>query len=390
MFYRLLMLFGGAVRVRATGTFVERFINLAAHDGVQMWDIERGEGELFFKLPARSFRRLRRAAKASGVRLRVVGRHGLPFVYGKYRRRIALWLGAALFVASLFAASRFIWDIEVIGCEALDSAHVEEVLSELGVKRGAYIAGIDIAQTQQLAMLKIEELSFIAINVKGVRAEIEVRERVPAPERKTPEGVRSLAASFDGLIESIDVFRGTALVKRGASVQKGDILVSGEIPSESGEPRYVAAEAKVIARTWRTGRIVAARLATARVYTGRSEAKYTLLLPFCSIKLYIDSSISWPEYDKISREYRASLFGAELPLALRADMYGEVLVLTRVQTDEELEALCLAKLDETVADLSPGREIQAVRHWLEVGEEGAQLRFEIEALEDIATPVPLY
>ncbi|HWQ50509.1 MAG TPA: sporulation protein YqfD, partial [Terriglobales bacterium] len=126
------------------------------------------------------------------------------------------------------------------------------------------------------------------------------------------------------------------------------------------------------------------------VYTGRSEAKYTLLLPFCSIKLYIDSSISWPEYDKISKEYRASLFGAELPLALRADMYGEVLVLTRVQTDEELEALCLAKLDETVADLSSGREIQAVRHWLEVSDEGAQLRFEIEALEDIATPVPLY
>jgi similar to stage IV sporulation protein len=94
MFYRLLMLFGGAVRVRATGTFVERFINLAARDGVQMWDIERGEGELYFKLPARSFRRLRRAAKASGVRLRVVSRHGLPFVYGKYRRRAALWLGA--------------------------------------------------------------------------------------------------------------------------------------------------------------------------------------------------------------------------------------------------------------------------------------------------------
>lgn len=388
MFYRLLMLFGGAVRVRAVGTFVERFINLAARDGVQMWDIERGEGELHFKLPARSFRRLRRAAKASGVRLRVVGRHGLPFIYGKYRRRLALWLGAAIFALSLFGASRFIWDIEITGCESLDPDYVEETLSELGVRRGAYIHGIDVAQTQQLAMLKMEELSFIAINIKGVRAEIEIRERVPVPESKTPEGVRSLAASFDGLIESIDVFRGTALVKRGASVQKGELLVSGEIPSETGEPRYVAAEAKVIARTWHTGRIIAKRLATARVYTGRSEAKYTLLLPFCSVKLYIDSSISWQEYDKISKEYRAKLFSKELPIALRADMYGEVLVLTRAQTDEELTALCLGKLDETVADLSQGREICAVRQTIELNEEGAQLKFEIEALEDIATPIP--
>ncbi len=390
MFYRLLMLFGGAVRIRATGTFVERFINLAARDGVRMWDIERGEGELYFKLPARSFRRLRRAARASGVRLRVVGRQGLPFVYGKYRRRAALWLGAVLFIGSLFAASRFLWDIEIIGCESLDPAYVEETLSELGVRRGSYISGIDVAQTQQLAMLKMEELSFIAINIKGVRAEIEIRERVPVPESKTLEGVRSLAASYDGLIESIDVYRGTSLVKRGASVQKGDILVSGEVPSETGEARYVAAEAKVIARTWRTGRIVAKREATARVYTGRSKSRYTLQLPFCSIKLYIDSSISWPEYDKITKEYRAQLFGAELPIGIKADLYGEVLVLTRVQTDEELEALCLAKLDETVAKLTPGRELQAVRHWIEIDEEGAQLKFEIEALEDIATPVPLY
>ena len=48
------------------------------------------------------------------------------------------------------------------------------------------------------------------------------------------------------------------------------------------------------------------------------------------------------------------------------------------------------KLGNTVILLSDGREIKAVRRFFDIAPEGATLEFEIEALEDIAKPVPLY
>ena len=223
MLYRLFMLFDGFVKVRATGIFAERFINLASHAKIRMWDIERGDGELRLTVSAISFGKLRQVARAAGVRLKIEQKNGLPFIYKKYRRRKALILGAAVFILSIYAGSLILWDIEVTGCEQLSPKAVEQTLEKLVVRSGAYISKIDIAKTEQLAMLEIAELSFIAINIKGVRANVEIRERVPVPSPMTPARVRSLAASCDGLIERMEVYKGAAMVERGMSVQKGDI-----------------------------------------------------------------------------------------------------------------------------------------------------------------------
>ncbi|MBQ3390809.1 MAG: sporulation protein YqfD, partial [Clostridia bacterium] len=50
------------------------------------------------------------------------------------------------------------------------AARVLETLSELGLKRGTLLHGLDLDGLELQAALEIPELSFIAINLKGTTA----------------------------------------------------------------------------------------------------------------------------------------------------------------------------------------------------------------------------
>lgn len=58
-----------------------------------------------------------------------------------------------------------------------------------------------------------------------------------------------------------------------------------------------------------------------------------------------------------------------------------------MQSDEELEQLCLAKLQDVVDSLEVEQVLETT-HQLEITSEGASLRFEVTCLESIAQPQP--
>ena len=214
------------------------------------------------------------------------------------------------------------------------------------------------------------------------------RERVPVPDSRDPQEIRNLVASRDGQIEVLEVYEGIAMVSRGDTVQKGDLLVSGAIPSEQVGTRYVASDARILARTWKTGTIEAKRVATAQWPTGRQQMRHTLLIGDFSINLYWNSGISMDEYVTLYREKYFTLpWGVTLPIGLRTQALCETATVSRVQSDEELEQLCLAKLQDVVDSLEVEQVLETT-HQLEITSEGASLRFEVTCLESIAQPQP--
>ena len=379
----------GRVTIRVTGFFLERFLNLTAKRGLPTWDVQRiSETEMLLTTTPAAFRRMRDAAFRAGVRVRVAGKSGLPFRLRPYRRRKALLLGLLLFLLMPLAASQFLWSITVEGCEQLKPSQVLEVLEGLGVKRGAFLTGLDTERIETQAALELDELSFIAINLKGTTAQVQVRERVPVPDSRDPQEIRNLVASRDGQIEVLEVYEGIAMVSRGDTVQKGDLLVSGAIPSEQVGTRYVASDARILARTWKTGTIEAKRVATAQWPTGRQQMRHTLLIGDFSINLYWNSGISMDEYVTLYREKYFTLpWGVTLPIGLRTQALCETATVSRVQSDEELEQLCLAKLQDVVDSLEVEQVLETT-HQLEITSEGASLRFEVTCLESIAQPQP--
>ncbi len=238
----------GYVVFHAKGMFVERFLNLAARDGIAIWNSLR-RGELFAgSAYAGDYRRLRHHARKTGVRMRVAEKHGVPFKRHKYRKRTGLLLGLGVFFIFVFAVSRFVWRVEVSGNESLTESEIVIALEEIGVKPGVLRSSVDVRGVERRIILAFDRLVWAALNINGSTAYIEVRENSLKPGEITEMGPCNIVASHSGQIISMTVTEGHPLKFIGDAVLKGEVIVSGVTQTRLGHNTLRHARAKVVAR----------------------------------------------------------------------------------------------------------------------------------------------
>jgi similar to stage IV sporulation protein len=253
----------GYVRIRVTGPSVERFLNLVAAGGRRVWRTRRGRRSLEANVDLPTFRNLRRAARRTRTRVRILERRGLPFVVGRLRRRPLMVLGAALFLSALYALSAVIWVVDVEGVHSLDPALIREVAASYGLRPGVLKTTVDIPEVERGLILAISGLSWAAVELHGATALIRVVEKDPVEMPDFPVAPADIVAAKDGVITDLIVLAGQAVVKEGDTVRAGDLLIAGLQPAGTPPPparpgsepapvptREVVAKGIVKARVW--------------------------------------------------------------------------------------------------------------------------------------------
>ena len=358
---RLMNYLLGVVRVRVTGPFPERLLNLCAQGGVPFWGVEWLDGHtLRLTARRRALGRLTELAGRVDCQVEVEGRRGLPEVLGRFRTRYAFLIGMAFALCAVGVLSRFVLTIQVTGNQQVPTAVILSELRRLGVRPGVYGPALDRKQLAQEALLELDGLSWMALNLYGTRLEVVVREAVKAPERlDTAENI-DLIAEADGIVIKVEPELGDSLVEPGDTVAAGDVLISGTVtlepPLYSDAPeRYyqVHARGRVWARTWRTLTAAIPLEAQVKEYTGREKSAWAVQLFGRRVEIFGTTSISWSEYDKITTVRQAALpSGDPLPLSLVRETAREYVPRT-VQVDREaaralLEEELLARLEEQI------------------------------------------
>ena len=236
----------GTVSFRAQGRSPERLLNLTAQRGVLLWYVRPSPQGLEGEMAARDYRRIRPLARKAAVRTTVLKKSGFPFLAAAYRGRAGLAVGAALGAALLVFLSQFLWTIDVVGQEHVSEARLRTLLAESGVKTGALCRGVDAGQVKRDILLKVEDISWLSVNIVGCHANVEIKEKTHKPENDgdTP---CNLKAKEDGVITKITVGEGVTEVKKGSGVAKGDLLVSGVSAAREGTVRYLHAEGEIMA-----------------------------------------------------------------------------------------------------------------------------------------------
>ena len=88
----------------------------------------------------------------------------------------------------------------------------DSIISELkanGLKIGCYKHGINVKELQLKIMLEEENVSWIAINIVGSTAYIEVSERRQPPEKLFDNNkVANIVAECDGQIKYLEIYSG--------------------------------------------------------------------------------------------------------------------------------------------------------------------------------------
>lgn len=258
---------GGIIRVRLQGKNLEKIINMALARGIFLNDIARKEDGLHFKVRSSAYTALKNIADEQGYNLEVTDEQGLPFYQALIRRRLGFVTGAFIFIVALYLLSSFVWFIDVAGSKKVDSDLIILTAARYGVYQGAAKWSFSSSKVEEGILKDIDQLSYVRVDIRGVKARIEVVEKILPRSEIT--GPCHLVASRDGVVEQVLVLDGQAEVAEGDVIANGDILISGVVfpkpspyvvQSEDDKnnfanqmPYTVRARGQVKARVWHEG-----------------------------------------------------------------------------------------------------------------------------------------
>ncbi len=241
----------GYVRFSVTGKYPERFINITSRRHVRLWDIQRGEEGFSACMYRSDYRQIRTLRRKSGVRLRLSEKYGLPHLLFRYRDRAGVLIGMCAFILSVFVMSLFIWSIDINGLQTLSESQMSDLLRDHGLYVGAFKPGLDYGRISRDILIEQHEIGWMAVNVTGSYASVEVKEEAPPPEVEDVATPCNIKARCDGQILRIEAYEGDTVITEGSGVIENQLIVSGVKVDGQGASRLVHASARVIARTKR-------------------------------------------------------------------------------------------------------------------------------------------
>ena len=355
---KLMNLLRGYAQVRVTGPFPERLLNLCGQNQVQFWGLRWEEGGGFVvRVPLTQLGRMEEMAGRAMCQLQVLCRRGATATALRLAQRLGFLLGLGLFALAAAGLSRCLLVVEVTGNERVPAALILSELQRRGVHPGAYGPGIEADEVANEALLSLPQLSFLAINIQGSRAEVVVREKLDVPPMLDEGTPADVVADADGIITDIQVAQGRPMFEDGAIVAEGEVLISGELDLKEPEggsvdlgKLMVHAQGTVEARTWRTLEEVLPATVEVKTYTGVQERRHSLEILWGQVDFFENSSISEGNYDKITQTHRLTLFGVELPLGWITTTLREYTLETRAVDQAQAEAVLqdalLARLEQ--------------------------------------------
>ena len=311
MLLRFIRSLRGYVSFIATGRTPERFINIVSRNGIRIWDVIRSENGLRASMYMDDYIKTRRLARKAGVKRKIEKKSGVPVLLRRYSGRTGLFIGAFAFILTVFIMSMFIWSIDVTGLDTISESEMRSLLRSHGLYIGAFKPFLDYTTVSRSVMLDNSRVGWMAVNVTGSYASVEIKEETEAPEIADIKEPCNVKASRDGTIISINAGEGKVLLKEGSGAVKGQLIVSGVMDDEQGGQRLVRAEAVIKASTG-------------------YAASFTVPKTCCFTE---------PETSTIERN-SLSLFGASIPLTFRGVDEGETAVSDRLY--------CLSPLDTVI------------------------------------------
>lgn len=240
----------GTIIIEAQSMIPEKFINLLWKNNIEAKNIyKKNITTIIMEIKLQDYDAVEECSLRSGAKIRILERKGLSFFWLKFRKRTALVLGVFLFIAMLYYLSTFIWGIDIETDKNLSPYEIRQQLYTYGIKVGVNKGDLNVFELENKFRKNNDNIMYISIRPEGSRLKVKVSQNVPPPQIITDDTPCNLVAKRDGEISRVFTSAGTAMVKSGAIVKKGQLLVKGEQGKE-GNVYQVHAKGEVVANTF--------------------------------------------------------------------------------------------------------------------------------------------
>lgn len=372
----------GRVRVLVEGLSLEKMMTRAAAKNIRLTEVERIDARsLHATLRSADLAQLRGIAEAVGWRVTVQRESMLRRSQGLLTRRVMLALGILVFMAGVWAANACVWFVRIEGAgESLGEVRI--VLAEHDIRPGRWRATLDLKAVQRALEKRLPRIAWIDVHMQGVTVLVEcVPARVPRPAQYGGEA-SDIVASRDGIIRSMKVYAGTAKVKVGDAVQRGQVLVSGQERTADGGMRQVPAQAEVNSRVWYSAKARIPAMQNNASPTGNVYERVLICTPW--YRWSNDPPSDFVEQDIDIR--RQEIGGVFVPIWVQTESYAEVSVSRSPRDRAELEAES-ATIAERLAREKLPFDAQILDKWVEYSmmkDEHFSAEVILETVENIA------
>lgn len=309
MFLKVLLnyLFG-YVNITIEGFFVERFINNCINRKIFLWGIKRKNTTLITaNISIREFKQIRTIAKKTNCKVNINAKKGFPIILNRYRKRKILFVLLIPILLCVLISSLYIWNIEIVGLNNIKQKELILQLKEEGIDIGKKKSNIDTKSVISNIRLRRNDISWMSVDLKGTNVIITIVEAEEKPDMLDENKYCNIIADKSGIITKITADRGTAIVKVGDIIEKGDVLIGGYMEGKYTGIRYVHAKGDVRARIWYTKKIESGFTREIIEETGNKKNIYSINFNNFKINLY-KSLPNFENYDTINETNKIKLF----------------------------------------------------------------------------------
>lgn len=216
------------------GFRIDRLVNRAIEEKIymrQMRIITETEMECYIALE--ELQRLKKVAKSlyKITVLKHVGREYAVKTVIKKPFRIVLVVIAVILIIS---QSLFVKTIEIRGYKGIPEEEIRKCLEDAGISEGSYIPDINWDEAEELIYDVFPQISWIQLVYDGRKVFLNISEGAIVEDGKQQQEAKkyycNIIATKSGYIDSINNYRGVALVEEGDYVEEGQILILGCVP----------------------------------------------------------------------------------------------------------------------------------------------------------------
>lgn len=217
------------VQCLVMGEQVLRFVNLCRNNGIELRHLIRKENAIQMEIDAKNFKKLRPLVRKTHVKIHILNRQGPAFFFYRHKRRWWFLLGAAVCTGIIYVMSLFVWQIDIDGNSKYTDELILQALAQMDVKAGCRKSEIDLPGIEEELRIMYNEITWVSASITGTKLQINLREG----DLKTADDLKNMPANLvtaeDALITNLVVRRGTAAVRYGDEVKKGDVLIEGKV-----------------------------------------------------------------------------------------------------------------------------------------------------------------
>lgn len=369
------------------GRGAERFLSLAAGEGIPISRLTCTENGFSGHAAGTDVPRLYRVAEVSRVQLNICKRRGPGRLLERLAARPGIVAGAVVFFLLQWYLTGFVWAIDFGEMEPARQADFREMLAEQEIWEGCRMNEEKLRSAEEFLKLELQDAGWVSLNFTAGCLFVEENAREIQNIRQAVQP-QALYAKTGGQVLSVELESGFAEVSAGQYVAAGQLLANGQKSDREGRAVIQGASGHILGRIQQTYTAQQPLQTETKILTGKAQTWETLYLLGREWKKN-DSAAPVPGDYTITQWLPLRLGRLALPGCLRHVTSWETTTGTVTYTEADAQALAARSCRQRLMQEFPDAELETQNLTFETVDNAVQCRADYVFCAELTQPGPL-